>query len=56
MATIYVPLVYHRHFSGYIPQKKNPRYSIEYQGFFISRGDWIRTSDHTPPRGVISIF
>ena len=43
--------MYHRHFSDYIPQKKNPRYSIEYQGFFISRGDWIRTSDHTPLRG-----
>ena len=42
--------MYHRHFSDYIPQKKNPRYSIEYQGFFISRGDWIRTSDHTPRR------
>ena len=55
MATIYVPLVYHRHFSGYIPQKKNPRYSIEYQGFFISRGDWIRTSDHTPPRQAFAI-
>jgi len=23
---------------------------------FISRGDWIRTSDHTPPRGEIYFF
>ena len=53
MATIYVPLVYHSHFFGHTLQKKNPRYSIEYQGFSISRGDWIRTSDHTPPRRVL---
>jgi len=34
MATIYVPLVYHRYFSGYTSQKKNPRYSIEVPGIY----------------------
>ena len=28
----------------------NTPVDVEYQGFSISRGDWIRTSDHTPPR------
>ena len=36
---------------NYIKTKKH-RQSSDYQCFLLSRGDWIRTSDHTPPRAI----
>ncbi|WP_337764554.1 hypothetical protein, partial [Alistipes finegoldii] len=39
----------------FIPLFFIPGNSLEYQGFSISRGDWIRTSDHTPPRQAFAI-
>ena len=50
---INVPLVFHQLRRWGRDENKKPRYSIEYQGFLVSRDDWIRTSDNTPPRRVL---
>ena len=43
----------HRHSYKNRLKSKKHRQSSDYQCFFTSRGDWIRTSDHTPPRRVL---
>ncbi len=50
---IYISHVFDRSCFLILIKSKKHRQSSDYQCFFSSRGDWIRTSDHTPPRRVL---